>query len=123
MNFTLATQDVEGFPVVVATGPITTDSLIELGRYIRTTCENAGVKGTIIDCAAIEGALSPESLYQATPAYTNEVGRSIRVAYINPPAHWKPADDQFSRDLAHNRGGMLELFDTAEDAVGWLRGI
>ena len=123
MNFTLAPEDADGFPVIIAAGAITTDSIIELGRYIRTTCDDAQVKGTIIDCTAIEGALSPEALYETTPAYTNAVGRSIRVAYINPPAHWKPADDQFSRDLAHNRGGMLELFETAEDAVAWLREI
>lgn len=109
--------------MVIASGPITVDGVIELGKFIRTTCDAADVKGTIVDCRAIEGALSPTTLYETTPAFTNEVGRSIRVAYINPPAHWKAVDDQFSRDLAHNRGGLLELFESAEDAVTWLRAI
>ena len=121
MEFNIAVDDVEGYPLILATGAITREGVIELGRFIRKTCDSAGAAGTIVDCGAIEGALSPGTLYETTPAFTNEVGRSIRVAYINPPAHWKPADDQFSRDLAHNRGGLLEVFETTEDAVGWLR--
>lgn len=123
MNFSIAPEDVDGFPVIVASGLITVEQAIELGRFIRSTCVAADVKGAIVDCGAIEGALSPESLYEMTPAFTNVVGRSIRVAYINPPEHWSPADDQFSRDLAANRGGLLELFDSAEDAVSWIRAI
>ena len=75
----------------------------------------------IIDCQSIEGALSPATLHRATPAYTQEVGRTLKVAYINPPPQWKPSDDQFSRDLEYNRGGLLELFDSATEAVQWLR--
>ncbi len=121
MQISLSDQSVEGFPLVVAGGLITPESLVELGRFIRECCESQNVGGAIIDCEAIEGALSPADLHNATPAYTQEVGRSIKVAYINPPAHWKPSDDQFSRDLAYNRGGMLELFDDATAAVRWLR--
>ena len=121
MEFSVQPEDVDGFPVIVASGPITVASAIELGGFIRTTCETSGVTGAIVDCGAIEGALSAESIYEMTPAFTNVVGRSIRVAYINPPAHWSAEDDQFSRDLAHNRGGFLEVFETADDAVAWIR--
>jgi hypothetical protein len=121
MQISLSDQSVEGFPLVVASGPISPESLVDLGRFIRESCEMQNVSGAIIDCQAIEGALSPAALHGATPAYTQEVGRSIRVAYINPPAHWKPSDDQFSRDLAYNRGGLLELFDDAIAAAQWLR--
>ena len=121
MHLSLANESVEGFPVVVASGPIEPESLVELGRFIRQSCESQKVGGAIIDCQAIEGALSPARLHTATPAYTHEVGRTLRVAYINPPPQWKPTDDQFSRDLAYNRGGLLELFGTAAEAVEWLR--
>jgi len=122
MQISLSEESVEGFPLVIASGPISEESLMALGKFIRESCESKKVAGAVIDCQAIEGALSPEALHKATPAYTQEVGRSLKVAYINPPAHWKPADDQFSRDLAYNRGGLLELFDTATEAVQWLRG-
>jgi len=121
MHISLAEESVEGFPLVVASGPISSESLVELGRFIRHSCEDNKVGGAIIDCQSIEGALSPATLHSATPAYTEEVGPGLRVAYINPPPHWKPSDDQFSRDLAYNRGGLLELFDTATEAVQWLR--
>ncbi len=121
MQISLSADSVEGYPVIVTSGPITEGSLVELGQFIRRACENANTNGAIIDCQAIEGALTPEILQSATPAYTQAVGRSVRVAYINPPAHWIPSDDQFSRDLAYNRGGLLELFDTATEAVQWFR--
>ena len=66
MEFSLRSDNADGFPVIEASGPIT-----------------------------------EESLYRTTPAYTNEVGRSIRVAY--------------------NRGGLLEVFEPMEDAVAWLQ--
>jgi hypothetical protein len=121
MQISLSTDSIEGYPLIIASGQITEDSLIELGRFVRQSCEDSKVNGAIIDCQAIQGALSPEVLQNATPAYTQEIGRTLKVAYINPPAHWKPSDDQFSRDLAYNRGGLLELFDTATEAVQWFR--
>lgn len=122
MQFHVSENSVEGYPLVAAAGLITEDSLVALGQFVRQTCENSRVNGAIIDCRAIEGALSPEILQRATPAYTTAVGRTLKVAYINPPAHWRPSDDQFSRDLAYNRGGLLELFESAADAVQWFRG-
>lgn len=121
MELSLAADKVSGFPLVIASGPITEESLVALGDFIRDSCEKEQVDGAIIDCGAIEGALSAESLYRATPAYTMAVGQKIKVAYINPPESWHPDDDQFSRDVAYNRGGLLELFETADDAVRWLR--
>ena len=121
MQISLSEHSVEGYPLVIASGLITEDSLIELGRFIRQACESTKVSAAIIDCQAIQGALTPEILQSATPAYIREVGPSLKVAYINPPSHWKSADDRFSRDLAYNRGGQLELFDTATDAVQWFR--
>jgi len=110
-----------GFPVVIASGPITEASLAELGNFVRESCENAQVQGAIIDCKLIEGALSSESLYRATPEFTAAVGQQIKVAYINRPECWPPDDDQFSRDVAYNRGVLLELFETIDDAVDWLQ--
>ena len=120
MEFALAPDPIDGSPMVIPSGEITEEGLIALGTFIRSSCDDFGVQGAIIDCRKIEGALSPESLYRTTPAYTMEVGQTIKVAYINPPEHWRPSDDQFSRDIAYNRGGLLELFETKEDAVRWL---
>ena len=120
MEFALLPDTADGYPIIAASGPISEESLIDLGRFVRSACDQGKARGAIIDCAGIEGALSAESIFRATPAYTVEVGRDIRVAYINPPAHWRPADDQFSRDLAYNRGGFLELFENLPDAVRWL---
>ena len=50
-----------------------------------------------------------------------EIGQTIKVAYVNRPEAWRPDDDQFSRDLAYNRGALLELFDTIDDATSWLQ--
>ena len=121
MQFELAEDAVDGFPLVTPIGEITEDSLVDLGAFIRKSCGDFGVKGVVIDASRIEGALSAQSLYRATPAFTLEIGQTIKVAYINRPDEWVPADDQFSRDLAYNRGAMLELFETTEDAVAWLR--
>lgn len=121
MRFLLSEISAEGFPLVLASGPISEQSLVELGRFLRKTCEARQVGGVIIDCGAIEGALTTEELYRTTPDYTQAVGRTLKVAYINPPAQWTPSDDRFSRDVAFNRGALLELFETVDDAVQWLR--
>jgi len=121
MQISLAEKTVEGFPLVVPTGPISADSLVELGQFIRETCTEHEAAGVVIDCQSIEGALSPAVIHSATPAFIQEVGRSIKVAYINPPPQWPPTVDQFSRNLAYNRGGLLEMFDSLADAVQWLR--
>lgn len=121
MEFELSPEKAEEFPIVIARGPISEEDAIALGTYIRNTCDADGVEGAIIDCAAIEGALTPEEIYRFTPAFSREVGQSIRVAYINRPPQWPPADDQFSRDLAYNRGAHLELFESIPDAISWLR--
>ena len=120
MEFTVAKERVDGFPIVEAKGEITIDGAISMGDFVRLTCADLGVSGAIVDCAAIEGALTAEELYDATPAFTAAVGQDLKVAYINPPPQWNAADDQFSRDLAYNRGGLLELFESAEQAVDWL---
>jgi hypothetical protein len=121
MEILLAEAPVDGYPVVIASGPITEDSLVALGEFVRESCERTQVNGAIVDCKRIEGALSAESLYRATPAFSAAVGQSLKVAYINPPASWRPEDDQFSRDIAYNRGGLLELFETSEEAAHWLQ--
>ena len=121
MNFELAPEAVDGFPLITIAGLITEQHLVEMGTFVRKACDDAGVKGAILDCQKIEGALSPESLYRATPAFALEVGQSIKVAYINTPSHWLPADDQFSRDIAYNRGTLLENFESLEEAVSWLQ--
>ena len=121
MQITLAEEPVEGFPLVIPTGPISADSLIELGQFIRETCTEQELGGVVIDCQSIQGALSPAVIHSATPAFVQEVGRSIKVGYINPPPQWSPTVDQFSRNIAYNRGGLLEMFDSLANAVQWLR--
>lgn len=122
MQISLAEESVEEFPLVVASGPISEESLIELARFIRNICDDQNVGGAIIDCQAIDGSLSAMTLHHASPAYAAEIGRTLKVAYINPPEHWNASDDRFSRNLVNNRGGLLELFDTAAEAVKSLCG-
>lgn len=121
MEMSLATHAQYGFPVVIASGPITEEGLVELGHFIRKSCEEAEVQGAVIDCKMIEGALSSKSLYRATPEFSLAVGQRIKVAYINRPDAWPPDDDQFSRDLAYNRGVPLELFESLDQAIDWLQ--
>ena len=68
----------------------------------------------------MEGALSIVDLYDVTPRFVETVGRHVRVAYINPPKEWIPENDKFSRNVAFNRGGALEVFASEKDAVDWL---
>ena len=105
--------------MVTATGKITEAGIVSMGENIKEVCGQNGLTGTIVDCAAIEGALEPMELYHATNKFIDIVG-NIKVAYINPPEEWTPDDDQFSRDVAYNRGGALEVFASLEDAEKWL---
>ena len=68
----------------------------------------------------MQGALTVGELYYATPAFLRAAGVSNRIAYINPPPQWSNSDDQFSRDVASNHNGSLEVFATEDEAVEWL---
>ena len=111
----------DGYLLLRAAGEITGDSVLQLGSEIRRRCEADGVGGVVIDCQGMTGALGVAELITVTPAFVRIVGPTIKVAYINPPSHWIPADDQFSRDLAYNRGAFLEVFPSESEAVEWLR--
>ena len=117
MEFT--SQKQKSYLLLKAVGPISEEGVIAMGAEIVKRCEEENLKGTIVDCGGITGALPPMDLYHATNKFIDIVG-DIRVAYINPPKEWIPDDDQFSRDVAYNRGGALELFTSLEDAENWL---
>ena len=102
-------------------GEITEQRLIELGIKIRELSNQHQTSSVLLDCAGIEGALSAGALFYATQEYIRQVGAGIDVAYVNPPAAWVPVDDQFSRDVARNRGGSLEVFANELLASFWLR--
>ena len=104
-----------------AVGDVTHDGIVELAGVIRRECDAANCPRAIVDCQKMEGALSPGNIYFATQEFVRIIGGRTRVAYINPPDHWAPADDRFSRDVAHNHGGSLELFASVDDAIAWVR--
>lgn len=101
-------------------GVLTHENLIELAGQIRRECDSAGIHGVIVDCSGLRGGLDPGTLYFAVQECVKLWGPRTHVAYINPPKEWAPEDDRFSRDVAHNFGGSLELFNSAEEAVAWL---
>ena len=105
---------------VKTSGPVTVNGLKELGAIIKQNCDAKKLTKAIVDVSGMEGALAVGELYEATQLFIQEVGFNIRVAYIKPPAHWIPEDDKFSRDVAKNRGAVLEMFLTKEDAINWL---
>lgn len=108
------------FPLFSAQGLISSHALLNLADQIRSYCDLNDSLGVIIDCSAIEGALKIDELFFATQEFVKRVGLHRKIAYINPPASWKPEDDQFSRDVAQNRGMRLECFDDLDQAIGWL---
>jgi hypothetical protein len=112
-------QKQKSYILVSATGQVSEAAIIRMGEEVKIHCEEEGLNGAIVDCGKIEGALSPMELYHATNKFIDILG-DIKVAYINPPSDWIPDDDQFSRDVAYNRGGELEVFPSLNDAEKWL---
>jgi hypothetical protein len=120
MTFDITSRREDGYVFVAAVGPVSEESLAQLGEEVKGLCDEANVDRAIIDVGGMEGALPPERLYYTTIEFINTVGLARRVAYINPPAHWIPEDDEFSRNVAQNRSGSLEMFATLEEAIAWL---
>lgn len=120
MPFDLSIENRGAYLFLTPAGTITAEALIELGHSIRRACDDAGLEVVLLDCRSIEGALPTTTLFYATPRYLEAVGLRVRVAYINPPANWSADQDQFSRNVAFNRGGSLEVFGTEGEAVRWL---
>lgn len=120
MAFELSVANRGAYLLLTPVGSMTEEALVDLGHAIRRTCDEAGVRGVVLDCQHIEGALPTQVIYYATQRYLEAVGLSTPVAYINPPEHWTRDQDQFSRDVAFNRGGSLEVFGTEAEAASWL---
>ncbi len=118
LEITSETRD--GYLFLAASGEVTQSSILNLGTEVRQRCDSAGLEGVIIDCREMCGALSVGELFTVTQQFCRIVGPAISVAYINRPAEWDPVDDQFSRDVAINRGGSLEVFESERQAAEWL---
>ena len=112
----------DGYLYFTVAGIITEANLIALGRDLRAACEAAGLEGAVLDCAGMQGRLSVGEILGMTPKFVESVGPKIKVAYINPPAHWIPSDDRFSRNVAYMQGGALEVFASEDEAAAWLKG-
>jgi len=121
MSFTIQTENREDYILFLASGPVSHDSLIGLAAEIKQICNDAKVTCAMVDCGAMEGALSVGKLYFAVQKFVEVVGPGIKIAYINPPSQWIPTDDEFSRNVAQNRGGQLELFELEAEAIEWLK--
>lgn len=123
MSFRISSTTNEDYMFFSAVGPVSEEALVELGTAIHRDCNSKKIKNAIVDCALMEGALSGGRLYFAVQKFVEAVGYAIKVAYINPPSHWIPDDDEFSRDVAKNQGGFLEMFASESEAVAWLRAV
>ena len=121
MPFDIQAESREGYVFLTAAGEVTPNSILELGSTIHEHCAAEGKQGVIIDSHEMVGALPVSSLINVTQEFVKRVGPGIKVAYINPPAEWTPEDDQFSRNVANNRGGALEVFGSEGEAREWLR--
>ncbi len=119
-EFDISTERRGNYLFLQTFGQVTENSIINLGKFISQICKQENIKKVLIDVRGMQGALSVSELYYAVSQYTLHVGKEIKVAYINPPPEWIPEDDQFSRDVAFNRGGTLELFKTETEALTWL---
>ena len=121
MGFDISFEFRDGYVFFAVAGEVTEEGLADLGLFVRDSCDAVDVNCALMDCKAMEGALAGVGLYRGTQEFIKAVGVSIKVAYINPPPHWNPEEDQFSRNVAYNRGGSLELFDSQADAEAWLK--
>ncbi len=121
MPFEITLDAEEDWVRLTPVGDVNVASILELGEEIRRRCADLGLNTVLLDCAGMTGALTVAELYSTTPKFVNTIGPSISVAYINMPSEWLPEDDQFSRNVAYNRGGSLEMFLTEDEALEWLR--
>ncbi len=117
--FELTVEECDGYLRIATSGTVSMQNIERLGGQVREVCERHGINNVVIDCRGMKGALTVGEMYAATPKFVNAMGQLIRAAYINPPPDWIPEDDKFSRNVAYNRGGNLELFASEEDAVAW----
>ena len=121
MSFEVSIDQMEGVPVFRARGPVTTPNCLSLAEEINVHIQEKQIKGVVVDCAGMQGALDVGELFYMTQEFIRIVGIGVKVAYINPPSSWIPQDDEFSRNVARNRGGMLELFLDVSEAIAWLK--
>ena len=120
MSFEINYELRSGYVFLTVEGMISERNLVELAVRIKRICHDSKMQGVVIDAQGIQGALSAAQLFFATQSFFEELGTTVKVAYINPPAHWNAADDELSRNVAKNRGGSLEVFDSESQAVTWL---
>lgn len=121
MAFEIGSEIKDDVLYVFPKGQVNRDSILQLGAEIRRLFDDHELSLALIDCEGMSGMLTVLDMYSTTPRFLELVGLSCRIAYVNPPEEWAVEDDKFSRNVAYNRGGSLEVFELTSDALAWLR--
>lgn len=94
------------------------DRLIERWRQTQATA-------LLVDCARVAGTLTPVQRYEAGARVAASYstirewgGVPPRIAMVATPPLLDP--NRFMETVASNRGALMRVFTTVEEAAGWL---
>lgn len=97
--------------------------LEESVRVFSKMCRDAAAKkarGVLLDLRKLTGALSGRErleMGERVAACAAELGGVPKVAVLGKP----PAVDGFAAMVARNRGIVVDIFQTSEEALEWLK--
>jgi hypothetical protein len=116
MNIKFESQ--EGFLLATLAGPVSLKEAIEFAKNIYDTAAERGFGKVLVDCLAVDGALSVVDRYELgeeIAEYCKNRSMIPSVALLGKP----PLMTGFYAQVAWNRGVLVKAFSERQAAVEW----
>ena len=118
MNLTIELQG--EILIATASGPLSREEAIWALREVLDGAAERQAQKILIDCLAVEGALSTTDRYDIASQSMlrlRELGIHVELALVGSP----PAVDDFGLLVAKNKGLLGLLFPNVHEARNWLK--
>jgi hypothetical protein len=105
--------------LVTAVGELRFDPALRLLKQICDTANETQVNKIVVNALAIYGTISTVERYSLgaqVATYIQQPLPNLRLAIVGKP----PTIDGFGVKVAQNRGMVVEVFSTQQDALNWL---
>ena len=104
---------------VVFTGTVDLRVIQQAAPQVARLCEEKGCRRILNDMSRACMAISVADAFESPGIMEKaHISRSIRRALVVPPDF---RESEFLETLSQNRGHILKVFSTVEEAWGWLR--
>ena len=87
-------------------------------RYVADICEQQNCNGVLLDARGLTMDLNTMDVFKLGSQVAKVRGRPIRFAMLGPEQ--QASLDDFMETVAANRGALVKVFSSEDEAMAWL---